>query len=142
VKYFVDTNLIIDFLAKKPEAFKKLSDIALKDDSEIFVNRLVYLEALRTIPVSNSRIFRDSKAIIEGFEFLDINQNIYDQSIGFSRYCQSKGITLKGKCAAIDFLHFITAKHYALELLSNDNDMEKLADAYTGWLNNELSFIL
>jgi predicted nucleic acid-binding protein len=142
VKYFLDTNLIIDFLAKKPQAISKLLTIAQQGDSEIFVNRLVYLETLRTIPVSNSRIFRDSKAVIDGFEFLDINQEIYDKSIDFSRYCQSKGITLKGKCAAIDFLHFITAKHYALELLSNDQDMEKLADAYTGWLNDELSLTL
>ena len=135
MKYFLDTNLIIDFLAKKPDAISKLTGIAQEDDSEIFVNRLVYLETLRTIPVSNSRIFRDSKATIEGFEFLDINQEIYDQSIGFSRYCQSKGITLKGKCAAIDFLHFITAKHYALELLSNDKDMKKLTAAYASWLD-------
>jgi predicted nucleic acid-binding protein len=135
VKYFLDTNLIIDFLAKKPQAISKLLTIAQQGDSEIFVNRLVYLETLRTIPVSNSRIFRDSKAVIDGFEFLDINQEIYDKSIDFSRYCQSKG-------AAIDFLHFITAKHYALELLSNDQDMEKLADAYTGWLNDELSLTL
>lgn len=139
MKYFLDTNLIIDFLAKKPSALNKLTQIAQQDDSEIFVNRLVYLETLRTIPISNSRIFRDSKATIESFEFLDINQEIYDQAIHFSRHCQSKGITLKGKCAAIDFLHFITAKHYQLELLSDDNDMGKLAGAYDEWLNAEQS---
>jgi hypothetical protein len=46
---------------------------------------------------------------------------------------------LQGKCAAIDFLHFITAKHYQLELLSNDKDMKQLEDGYTAWLNNESS---
>ena len=139
MKYFLDTNLIIDFLAKKPEAIKKLTGIAQEKDSEIFVNRLVYLETLRTIPISNSRIFRDSKALFELFGLLDISQDIYDQAIDFSRYCQSKGITLKGKCAAIDFLHFITTKHYQLELLSNDKDMKQLEDSYTAWLNNESS---
>jgi predicted nucleic acid-binding protein len=137
VKYFLDTNLIIDFLAKKPDAIKKLTQIAQEADSEIFVNRMVYLETLRTIPLNNSRIFRDSKAVIEMFGFLDISHEIYDQAIGFSRYCQAEGITLKGKCAAIDFLHFITAKHYELELLSNDNDMGKLAGVYAGWRNYE-----
>ncbi|MFU8788411.1 MAG: PIN domain-containing protein [Methylobacter sp.] len=137
MKYFLDTNLIIDFLDKKTEAIAKLTHILQDDDSEIFVNRLVYLETLRTISQEKNRVFDTSKAAFDMFVFLDINQDIYDSAIGFSRYCQAKGITLKGKCAAIDFLHFLTAKHYALVLLSNDKDMDKLADAYPMWLSNE-----
>lgn len=135
MKYFLDTNLIIDFLAKKPEATEKIIQIVKEDDSEIFVNRLVYLETLRMINLEKTRIFQDSKAAIEMFGFLDISQEIYDQAIGFSRHCKAKGITIKGKCAAIDFLHFITAKHYELVLLSNDKDMEKLASAYAEWID-------
>lgn len=133
MRYFVDTNIIIDFFDKKPEAIAKITEIATQEDSELFVNRLIYLESLRTIPQSNSRIFLDSKAVFESFEFLDINQEIYDQAIGFSRYCRSKGIMLKGRCEAIDFLHFITAQYYQLELLSNDGDMAKLVQHYPGW---------
>lgn len=135
MKYFLDTNLIIDFLAKKPEATEKIIQIVKEDDSEIFVNRLVYLETLRTINLEKTRVFQDSKAAIEMFGFLDISQEIYDQAVGFSRHCKAKGITIKGKCAAIDFLHFITAKHYELVLLSNDKDMEKLAGAYAEWID-------
>lgn len=137
MKYFLDTNLVIDFLDKKTDAIAKLTPILQAQESEIFVNRLVYLETLRTISLQKSRVFHDSKAAFEMFGLLDINQEIYDLAIGFSRYCQANGITLKGKCAAIDFLHFLTAKHYALELLSNDKDMDKLADAYPVWVSGE-----
>ncbi len=133
MRYFVDTNIIIDFFDKKPEAIAKITDIAKQEDSLLFVNRLVYLESLRTIHQDHSRRFRDSKAVFELFEFLDINQEIYDQAINFSRYCQSKGTTLKGKCAAIDFLHFITAQYYQLKLLTNDSDFANLTVHYLDW---------
>ncbi|MFI3136566.1 MAG: PIN domain-containing protein [Methylococcaceae bacterium] len=137
MKYFVDTNIFIDLFSKvdevKKKAQEKITDIAKQEDSALFVNRLVYLESLRTIPQNNSHIFRESRDVFDAFEFLDITQDIYDQAISFSRYCQSKGITLKGRCAAIDFLHFITAQYYQLELLSNDGDMAKLATCYLEW---------
>jgi predicted nucleic acid-binding protein len=133
VRYFVDTNIIIDFFDKKPEAIAKITGIAKQADSLLFVNRLVYLESLRTIHRDHSRRFRDAKAVFERFEFLDINQEIYDQAIEFSRYCRSRGITLKGRCEAIDFLHFMTAQYYQLELLSTDGDMAKLRESYNDW---------
>lgn len=134
MKYFLDTNLIIDFLNKKPEAMTTITRLAQDESSEIFVNRLVYLEALRTIPITDKRIFREAKAVFEMFVCLDITQEIYDQAIALSRYCRSQGITIKGKCAAIDFLHFITATYYQLELLGNDTDMQKLTQVYPEWI--------
>jgi predicted nucleic acid-binding protein len=134
MKYFIDTNLIIDaYDKKKSEAINKLKPILEDDDSEIFVNRLVYLETLRTVKLESSKNFRELKAVFDGFTILDINQDIYERAIVLSRYAQSKGITLKGGCAAIDFLHFTTAKYYELEILANDGDMEKLAGIYTDW---------
>ena len=50
--------------------------------------------------------------------------------------CHSKGIKIKGKCEAIDFLHFITAKYYNLKIISNDRDMSKLEDVYIKFLEN------
>jgi len=135
MNYFIDTNLIIDaFDKKKTEAISKLAPILEDEDSEIFVNRLVYLEALRTVKLSHRKDFDALKEIFDGFTFLDINPYIYEQAIDLSRYCQSKGVTLKGRCAAIDFLHFATAKYYDLELLAIDGDMEKLARIYPDWL--------
>lgn len=136
MKYFLDTNIIIDaFDKKKPEAINKLTPILEDEESEVFVNRLVYLETLRTVKISSTKNFKELKEVFEGFTVLDINQAIYDQAVELSRYCQSQGITLKGRCAAIDFLHFATAKYYELELLANDGDMEKLTGAYVQWLH-------
>jgi len=134
MKYFIDTNLIIDaYEKKKPDAIEKLKPILEDEESEIFVNRLVYLETLRTVKLTNSKNFQQLKTIFEIFGILDITQEIYDKAIQLSRYSQSKGISLKGKCAAMDFLHFITAQHYQLELLACDRDMEKLTRVYTEW---------
>jgi predicted nucleic acid-binding protein len=134
MRYCIDTNLIIDAIdKKKPEAISKLNTVLMDEASEVFVNRLVYLETLRTVKLSSSKNFTALKSVFENFETLDINQAIYDQAIALSRYSQSKGITLKGKCAAIDFLHFMTAKYYQLEMLAYDGDMEILAAVYTGW---------
>jgi len=135
MKYFVDTNIIIEFLNKEPKAIEKLTEIANKDDSELFVNRLVTLESLRTIPIKNSKIFRQSKEIFENFEKIDIIPDIYNDTIEFSRYFRTeKHQSLKGKCEAIDLLHFITAKYYNLELISYDKDFERLENIYQEFL--------
>ena len=78
MKYFIDTNIIIDFLNKEEEATKKLIQIANEADSELYINRLVTLESLRTIPMKNSKIFKNSKETLENFEKLDINPEIYN----------------------------------------------------------------
>ena len=137
-KYFIDTNLIIDFLAKKPDAIEKITNIANDEDSELFINRLVNLESLRTIPVQNSNIFNQAKEVLEGFEKLEINQEIYEQTIEFSRFFKTeKHQSLKGKCEAIDLLHFITAKHYGLELITYDKDFAKLESFYGEFLGTK-----
>ncbi|HHD80016.1 MAG TPA: PIN domain-containing protein, partial [Campylobacterales bacterium] len=130
MKYFFDTNIIIDIFNEKDDAIKKLEEILIKENSEIFINRLVYLEALRTIRFKNKKIFRKAKTILDSFEKLDITQEVYDKAVNFSRYCHSKGVKLKGECEAIDFLHFITAKEYNLMMISNDKDLEKLEEQY------------
>ncbi len=136
MKYFFDTNIIIDLCQNNKEAKDMFEEIALKDDSEIFVNRLVTLEALRTIHFDYKNKFSSAVEILNGFDALNITQDVYDKAIAFSRFCHSKGIQLKGKCEAIDFLHFMTAKHYKLEIVSNDKDLEKLEKAYLNFLKN------
>jgi predicted nucleic acid-binding protein len=133
VKYFIDTNVIIDLLKNKDEAKEQLNALLIQEDSELFINRLVLIESLRTIRFDNKKIFREAQATLERFEQVNIKQEIYDEAIAFSRYCHSKGITLKGKCEAIDFLHFITAKHYELILITNDKDFEGLETKYSDY---------
>ncbi|MEA3314880.1 MAG: PIN domain-containing protein [Campylobacterota bacterium] len=134
MKYFIDTNIVIDFFNKKEEAIKQLVEIAQEEENLMYVNRLIVLESLRTIHFKNKKIYKDNKEKLELFEQLNIIPNIYEEAILFSRYCHSKGIKLKGKCEAIDFLHFITAKYYNLIIITNDKDFEKLEDIYQEFL--------
>jgi len=130
MKYFIDTNIIIDFLDKKEVAIEQLKTLAQEEESELFINRLVAVETLRTIRFSHKKIFREAEEKLSFFRKLDIEPEIYEEAIQFSRYCHSKGIKLKGKCEAIDFLHFITAKYYHLILISNDRDLDRLESSY------------
>lgn len=136
MKYFFDTNIIIDLCQNNEEAKERFKDIALQDESEIFVNRLVALEALRTIHFDHKKRFREAMKILDGFDTVNIKQEIYDEAIEFSRFCHSKGTKLKGKCEAIDFLHFITAKYYQFVIVSNDKDLEKLEQIYIDFTNS------
>lgn len=130
MKYFIDTNVIIDLLNGKKDAAAKLVEIAQQAKTEFYINRLVCVESLRTIHFASTDIFQKAKDTLESFEKLEINPDIYLSAIHFSRFCHSKGIKLKGRCEAIDFLHFITAKHYNLEIITYDGGFEKLEDAY------------
>ena len=136
MKYFIDTNIIIDFLANNEEAKAQLKALFLKEDSELFINRLIIMETLRTIHFNHKKIFREAEKKLTLFRQLDIKPKIYEKAIEFSRFCHSKGIKIKGKCEAIDFLHFITAKHYELQMVSNDGDMSKLEEAYVKFLES------
>lgn len=152
-RYFFDTNLIIHYFdygydysiqvksnerKDKKEAFLKAKnkiELILEDgESEIFINRLVYLEALRA--VTDKKKFYYLKEVVSNFHHVDINPEIYEKAINFSRYCYANGITIKGRCAAIDFVHFITAKYYDFELVADDKDMKTLETHYPNWLSS------
>lgn len=135
MKYYVDTNVIIELLNNSEIAKEQLTTLILEEESELFINRLVLMETLRTIHFKDKKIFRDAEEKLEYFRQVDIKPEIYSQAIAFSRFCHSKGVKLKGKCEAIDFLHFITAKYYNLVIVSNDGDLEKLEKAYQGFIN-------
>jgi len=131
MKYFIDTNLILDaFERKNKEALNKLKVILEDSNNEIFYNGLVYTETLRV--VLDEDLFAKLKSSFELFTWIDIDQSIYTKTKNFSRYCRSNDIKVaKGKCELIDMIHFITAKHNNLEIITNDtNDFKKLEDAY------------
>jgi len=130
MRYFIDTNVIIDFLDGKQDAIDILFPLLQDSNTSIYINRLVMIESLRGIKYTHSNKFKQAKEALEQFQQLDIKEEIYLEAINFARFCRSKGITLKGSCEVIDFLHFITAKHYDLELISSDNDFEKLEEKY------------
>jgi len=137
VKYFIDTNVIIDLLDNKEEAKEQIKALLLEENSELFINRLVLIETLRTIHFAHKKKFREAEKKLELFMQVNIQPKIYDEAIAFSRFCHSKGVKLKGKCEAIDFLHFITAKYYELTMVSNDNDLKKLEESYLKFLKDK-----
>jgi predicted nucleic acid-binding protein len=136
VKYFIDINVIIDLLNNDEESKKQLKALFLEEGSELFINRLIVMETLRTIHFDHKKVFREAEKKLTLFRQVDIKPKIYKDAIAFSRFCHSKGIKIKGKCEAIDFLHFITVKYYTLEIVSNDGDMPKLEDAYAKFLES------
>lgn len=134
MNYFFDTNVISNLVKKDKTTIAKLQAIALDDSSRLFINRLVYLESLRAIPLSHSKIFGNTKKTLESFEKLEITQDIYEEAVEFARFCKSNGLNF-GKCEAIDYIHFVTAKYYNLEIISFDNDMSKLEEKYKEFKN-------
>jgi predicted nucleic acid-binding protein len=139
MRYFIDTCIIIDFMNKKHNAIQTITDLASNDDTELFINRLVLTEALRTIPQANTKVFREAQATLDSFDLLDINHSIYEKAIAFSRFAKAQGISLKGKCEFIDFINFITAKYYTLDIKSNDKDIPKLEAIYPAFLSSQAS---
>ena len=135
MRYYIDTNFILDaFERKNIDTQNKLEAILKDDNSEIFYSGLVYTEALRAM--LDNDIFSTLKSSFNFFTWIDINQSIYIDTKKFSRFCRSQGLKVaKGKCELIDMLHFMTAKYYNLELITNDNkDFANLESAYQEFL--------
>lgn len=129
MKYFFDTNVISNLVREDSVAIAKLQELASDETSEFYTNRLVFMESLRAIPMDRKNLFNKTKSTLESFEKLEITQEIYDRSVEFARFCKSKGVSL-GKCEAIDYIHFITAKYYCLVIVSFDRDMDRLEEKY------------
>ena len=135
MKYFFDTN-VISKLANNDTETKELVKKIIEEQGELYINRLVYAEALRAIPLRHSSIFKKTKAAIDLFAKVDITEEIYQESVAFARFCKSKGLSF-GKCEIIDYIHFITAKHYSLEMVSHDRDMARLEENYSDFLRQK-----
>ena len=135
MRYFFDTNIIIDIFDKQKKALDLLTNIASDEYNEIVINRLVYLESLRTIRTKDTNVYNLAKETLDSFEKVDITQEVYDKAIEFSRFFKTvKHQSLSGGCEAIDIVHFITAKYYNLTIVSNDTDFDKLEEAYTDFI--------
>jgi len=130
VNCFIDTSIIIDLLKNKEEAKELLNPLLLDESSELFINRLVVMETLRTIHFEHKKVFREAEKKLKLFRQVEIKPGVYNDAIDFSRFCHSKGVKLKGQCEAVDFLHFMTAKYYNLTMVSNDTDFDKLEKVY------------
>jgi len=135
MKYFFDTNVISKLVNKDSDTIEKIQELTTDEESEFYINRLVYMESLRAIPLTHKKLYRNTIDTLDSFEKLDITQSIYDTSVKFARFCKSKGLNF-GKCEAIDYLHFITSKNYNLEIISFDKDMKKLEELYPQFIES------
>lgn len=133
MKYFFDTNVISRLVKEDSAAISKLQELASDETSEFYINSLVFMESLRAIPFTYKKLYNNTKETLGSFEKLEITQEIYEKSVEFARFCKSKGINL-GKCEAIDYIHFVTAKYYNLEIISFDGDMKTLEIKYQEFL--------
>lgn len=138
MKYFFDTNVICRLVNKDSDAIEKIQELTADESSEFYINRLVYMESLRAIPITHKKLYRNTIETLDNFEKLDITQEIYNKSIKFARFCKSKGLNF-GKCEAIDYLHFITSKSYNLEIISFDKDMVKLEEIYIQFIGDSIA---
>jgi len=60
--YFVDTNVIIDFIKKTDtKAVNELKQLLMQDDVPLAINRIVFMEILRAIPKSEDGNFINGK---------------------------------------------------------------------------------
>jgi len=134
MRYLVDANFIIDvFERENTDSIDRLESI-LKNSGKLFYNGLIYTETLRV--VLDDDTFLKLKSAFDKFGWLEVDLSIYVDAKRFSRYCRSQNIKgPKGRCEIIDIIHFITAKHNQLELLTNDGDMERLEQAWTDFKN-------
>ncbi|MEA3553663.1 MAG: PIN domain-containing protein [Campylobacterota bacterium] len=135
MKYFFDTNVISRLVNNDKDTIKIIQELTADEESEFYINRLIYMESLRAIPLTHKKLYKDTTNTLNSFEKLDITQDIYDTSVKFARFCKSKGLNF-GKCEAIDYLHFITSKNYNLEIISFDGDMEKLKEIYPQFIED------
>jgi hypothetical protein len=87
------------------------------------------MESLRAIPLKRESLYIKTKELLDSLTKVDIKEETYFKGVAFARFCKSKGLNF-GKCEAIDFIHFITAKYYYLEIISNDKDLDKLEEIY------------
>ena len=138
MKYFLDSNVIIDVVNKVQDAIDSLKIILEEKDSEIYINQLVEMESLRTITYKQEQskhLYTKTREILNQFIKLEMNPDIFERAKDFSRYCHSNGLNIKGKCASVDYLHFMTAKYYDLQIVTYDGDMDKLEEKYNEFIN-------
>jgi len=125
VKYFIDTNIIIDFLEKKVEAKEQLKNLALEEGSKLFINRLVVLESLRTIHFKQSNLSNSiSNSFWKNPSAIFKIKNIIDKTT----------LELEKTPNELNKKYYLTYSAYAIRY--NNNKLEFLYD-FAPWDNQD-----
>jgi hypothetical protein len=111
-KFIIDTDVCIDFLKGQEFAVSIVKDLLINGNA--YLSILTYYELLKGIYSK-----KQEKAIndfVEGFEIINIDNNIVRIGAKFYRGYRKKGITL----STVDCLIMATAKKYRLKIITRN----------------------
>jgi len=118
-KFIIDTSVWSEALRRKKNTVNSSETVVRKiieNDDEIVILGIILQEILAGI--SNEKLFREIKDILDDFVYLDITKNDYIYASELSNKCRSKGII----AGSIDFLIASTAIRNELQLVTSDKD--------------------
>jgi len=118
-KFIIDTSVWSEALRRKKNTVNSSETAVRKiieNDDEIVIPGIIIQEILTGI--SNEKLFREIKDILDDFAYLDITKKDYIYASELSNECRSKGIT----AGSIDFLIASAAIRNELELVTFDKD--------------------
>jgi len=118
-KFIIDTSVWSESLRRKRNTVNSSEAVVRKiieNDYEIVILGIILQEILTGI--SNKKLFREIKDILDDFVYLDITKNDYIYASELSNKCRSKGII----AGSIDFLIASAAIRNKLQLVTFDKD--------------------
>ncbi len=118
-RVIIDTSVWSEALRRKTNTVNSSETVVRKiieNDDEIVIAGIILQEILTGI--SNEKLFREIKDILDDFAYLDITKNDYIYASELSNKCRSKGII----AGSIDFLIASAAIRNELELVTFDKD--------------------
>jgi predicted nucleic acid-binding protein len=119
IRFIIDTSVWSEALRRKKKTVNSSDTIVRKiieNDDEIVVIGIILQEILTSI--TDEKLFRDIKDILDDFLYLDITKNDYIYASELNNKCRSKGIN----AGSIDFLIASVAIRNELELVTFDKD--------------------
>ena len=111
-RFIVDTDVCIDFLKGQEFAVSFIKDLLFSGNASLSI--LTYYELLKG--VYSKKQEKAVKDFVEGFEIINIDNDIVEIGAKFYRDYRKKGITL----STIDFLIMATAKKYKLKIITRN----------------------
>jgi len=124
-KFIIDTSVWSEALRRKKNTVNSSETVVRKiieNDDEIVILGIILQEILTGI--SNEKLFREIKDILDDFVFLDITKNDYIYASELSNKCRSKGVI----AGSIDFLIASAAIRNELQLVTFDKDFFNISN--------------
>ncbi len=111
-KFIIDTDICIDFLKGQNFAVSIVKDLLINGNAYLSV--LTYYELLKG--VYSKKQEKAVKDFVEGFEIINMDNDIAYIGAKFYREYRKKGITL----STVDCLIMATAKKYGLKIITRN----------------------